>query len=96
VRRRNDYAKCLAKVLELSVLMNTPIKEGGAKKTPRKDPSIPVFVHIGIRGYNISNIKHIKSIEKGKQTRVITFDGDNFMEDVPFLEALETLKKGGE
>ena len=42
------------------------------------------------------NIKHIKSIKEGIQTRVLTFDGDNFIEDVPFKEALEILKKGGE
>jgi hypothetical protein len=95
MRRRNDYAKCLAKVLELSVLMNTPIKEGGAKKEKRKDPSIPIFVHIGIRGYNLLNIKHIKYLTSTK-TLICTFDGDSFEEKIPFEEALEILKKGGE
>lgn len=96
MRRRNDYVKCLAKVLELGVLMNTPIKQEEAKPPIQRDASIPVFVHIGIRGYNMLNIKHIKSIKEGIQTRVLTFDGDNFIEDVPFKEALEILKKGGE
>jgi hypothetical protein len=95
MRRRNDYAKCLAKVLELGVLMNTPIEKEASKKAQRKDPSIPVFVHIGIRGYNISNIKHIKYLTSTK-TLICTFDGDSFEEKIPFEEALEILKKGGE
>ncbi len=95
MRRRNDYVKCLAKVLELGVLMNTPIKEWEAKKKKRKDPSIPIFVPIGIRGYNLLNIKHIKYLTSTK-TLICTFDGDSFEEKIPFEEALEILKKGGE
>ncbi len=97
MRRRNDYVKCLAKVLELGVLMNTPIKKSRSKKYGNRYALTPIYVHIGLGAYDLFNIKHIKSLKEGTKTAVITYDdGENFVEDVPFLEALEILKKGGE
>ena len=50
MRHRNVYVNSLAKLLELGVLMNTPIKQEEAKPPIQRDASIPSLFILGSVG----------------------------------------------